>query len=519
MKRLIAGIACLVLLLCLSSGCQVIENTPSSTTDPSTDAETIETLTLAYNKEDTLNPFAAKTELNLQLATLLYETPVTLSDTFMPKEALLAVKTADPTHILATVRAGAKFSDGTAVTAADVKFSFEQAKASANYAALLSNFQSVTVKGNELTFTFATADNYADANLIFPVIKRSTATTDAGKAPVGSGPYVYNADTATLTANAHYSKQPTFSTVALKHLVSDAAVQQALENGSIHYAFNDLSGGDIPRTSKKDTAVDLTRLVFLGVNGNRPLTNSAVFRRGLSAALNRTAIAANSYAGRAKPATSPFHPNWDITKTQSATSATDDTKTAKLLINQAIQTPVATVATTSGTTTAATTAATTVATATTTAPTSGLRPLTLVYATGNTCRESAVKTIVASLADCGVTVTPTPLSYADYVARLQSGDFDLYLGEIQLSPNMNLSVFFRAGGTAAYGINTASAAASAYNAMRNASGTPEAFITAFGEEMPYIPLCWRQGIATYSKAFSSVTPSAFDPYDGISEWK
>lgn len=516
MKRLLAVITCLA-ILCVFSGCQEGGITPPSSTDPTADVGTIDTLTLAYNKEDTLNPFAAKTEINLQLATLLYETPVNLSAAFMPQNALLSVEMPDPTRVVATVRAGAKFSDGTAVTAEDVRFSFEQAKGSANFAALLSNFRAVTVKGGTLTFTLASADNYAAANLIFPVIKRTTATTDAGKAPVGSGPYTYHPDTATLTANPYYGKQPTFPTVALKHLISDAAVHQAVENGSIHYTFDDLSGGDIPRTAMKDTAVDLTRLVYLGVNGTRPLTNSATFRRGLSAAINRTAIAANSYTGRAKPATSPFHPLWGVTGTLSASAATDDTVLAKSLIKKAAETPIATPPVTAATTVTGTTTAPT--TAATSAPATGLRPLTLIYTAGNTCRESAVKTVVKALADCGVTVTPAPLSYAEYIARLQNGDFDLYLGEIQLSPNMNLSVFFRAGGAAAYGVNTASATATAYTALREGSGTPQAFITAFGEDMPYIPLCWRQGMAAYSKAFSSVTPSAFDPFNGISEWK
>lgn len=508
-KRFFAGLLVLV-LLCSACACRENDTPASSLSEhPLTQQDGLDSLTIAYNREDTLNPFAAKTKLNVQLSGLLYETPVMIDENFMPKEALLAVKMPDPSHIITTVRAGAKFSDGTAVTADDVRFSFEQAKSSENYAAFLSNITAVSVKGRELTFTLAKADTNATANLVFPVIKRTTATTDAGKAPIGSGPYAYDAEKAVLTANTHYGKSAVFATIGLKHMVNETAVLQALENGSIGYMYSDLSG-EIPRTLAKTSAVNLNRLTFLGVNGTKPLTADPAFRKALSAAINRTALAANSYTGRAIPATSPFHPKWQTASGVSIASANDNTALAKQLLADVLKNPVTAATATTATTTATTTVATTTAQ-------TALRPLSLVYVSGNTCRESAVKTLVSALADIGLTVTPTPLHYTDYIARLQSGDFDLYLGEIQLLPSMSLDVFLN-GGTASYGI-VAPKTVTAYNAYISSKGDMQAFVAAFSEEMPFIPLCWRQGLAAYSHAFSSVTPLAFDAYNGISEWK
>jgi NADPH-dependent 2,4-dienoyl-CoA reductase/sulfur reductase-like enzyme len=45
------------------------------------------------------------------------------------------------------------------------------------------------------------------------------------------------------------------------------------------------------------------------------------------------------------------------------------------------------------------------------------------------------------------------------------------------------------------------------------------FLTVFGEEMPYLPLCWRNGLAAYHRGLTTVTPSAYDPYGGLAEWK
>ncbi len=515
MKRFFAGLLVLI-LLCGLCACRENESDLSSLSENPSAVQTVDGFTVAYNREDTLNPFAAKTELNVQLSGLLYETPVTIGENFMPQEALSAVKMPDPSHIITTVRAGAKFSDGTAVTAEDVRFSFEQAKSSENYAALLANFASVTVKGRDVTFTLAKADINATANLVFPVVKRSTVTDKAGQAPIGSGPYVYDAEKAVLVANPYYTDIPTFATIGLKHLVSETEVLQSLENGSIRYMYTDLSG-EIPRTLAKTSAVDLNRLTFLGVNSARPLTADPIFRKALSTAINRTALAANSYTGRALPATSPFHPKWQAAAGISTAPANDNAALAKQLLAEVLKKPITTTAATTGATVTATTAATVSTTAATTAQTTALRNFSLVYVTGNTCREAAVKMLTAAFADIGITVTPVPLHYADYLARLQSGDFDLYLGEIQLLPSMSLDPFLN-GGAASYGIYAPKTAA-AYNAWIRSEGELQAFVAAFGEEMPFIPLCWRQGLAAYSKAFSSVTPLAFHPYNGISEWK
>ena len=505
MKRFLAGLLCLF-LVCSVCGCrQNDDENPALSNTPNTMQTNANTFTVAYNREDTLNPFAAKTALNLQLASLLYETPVVIGDDFMPKGNLLTVEMPDATHIVATLRKGAVFSDGTAVTAEDVRYSFEAAKQSANYQALVSNIATATVKGNTITFTLSTADIHATSNLIFPVLKRSTATEEVAKAPIGSGPYAYDSEKAVLTANTRYAATATFATIGLKHLVNETAVLQALENGSISYMYSDLSG-EIPRTLAKTIEVDLTRLTFLGVNGTRPLTADANFRKALSAAINRTALTANSYTGRAVAATSPFHPKWKVANGVSMISTGDNTALAKQLIAQVLKTPVTT---TVATTTAPTTTATTVTTAT-------LRELNLIYVTGNTCRESAVKMLVSAFEDVGVTVKPIALSYADYIARLQSGDFDLYLGEIQLLPSLSLNALL--SGAASYGVVAAKTNA-AYNAFVRGEGEMTAFISAFEQEMPFIPLCWRRGLAAYSQAFSSVTPSAFHPYDGISEWK
>lgn len=526
MKRILSLLSCLLLTLAFV-GCRAVTPSGSDTT-PTDNGDAVtapETLCLAYNREDTLDPFSAATQLNVCLSPLLYEPLLRPGADFSPTLVLAqSAEQTDSTRIAVTLRANAVFSDGSAVTGDDVVYSFNKAKASENYRVALSNVQAASTKRGVITFTLSSADPNGSYNLYFPIIKRSTDTGAASTAAVGSGAYVFQADRQTLTANPKNAAGATAQNKEIKllSLVSKDAVLQNLENGSIHYMFNDLSDGNIPRTSVKDTAVDLPQLVYLGVNSGRAALAAPAVRQALSAAVDRTALAASSYAGRALPATTPFHPKWRPAAGLSAFSAGSEAGKVNELLQTAQSVP------TTAETAATDTATTTVTTATTTAETAAADatgvagaasvkevPLTLLYASGNRCREALVKVLVQQLNQAGFQVTAQPAAYDDYKAQLAAGNFDLYIGEMRLTPSMNLFVFFRAGGAGAYGVNTAGEAAQSYAAYRAGEKTAAEFVADFSRDMPYIPLCYRQGMAAGHAALTYITPSAYSVYDGI----
>ena len=507
MKRILSLLSCLLLTLAFV-GCRAVTPSGSDTT-PTDNGDAVtapETLCLAYNREDTLDPFSAATQLNVCLSPLLYEPLLRPGTDFSPTLVLAQrAEQTDSTRIAVTLRANAVFSDGSAVTGDDVVYSFNKAKASENYRVALSNVQAASAKRGVITFTLSSADPNGSYNLYFPIIKRSTDTGAASTAAVGSGAYVFQADRQMLTANPKNAAGATAQNKEIKllSLVSKDAVLQNLENGSIHYMFNDLSDGNIPRTSAKDTAVDLPQLVYLGVNSGRAALAAPAVRQALSAAVDRTALAASSYAGRALPATTLFHPKWRPAAGLSAFSAGSEAGKVNELLQTAQSVP--------------TTAETAATDATGVAGAASVKevPLTLLYASGNRCREALVKVLVQQLNQAGFQVTAQPAAYDDYKAQLAAGNFDLYIGEMRLTPSMNLFVFFRAGGAGAYGVNTAGEAAQSYAAYRAGEKTAAEFVADFSRDMPYIPLCYRQGMAAGHAALTYITPSAYSVYDGI----
>ncbi len=446
---------------------------------------------VGYNKEDTLNPFTAKSEVNGQLSALLYDSLTVLGADFSPRLSLASkVDSPDATHLTATVKKGATFSDGSPVTAADVVASYKEAKQSAAYKLLLANVTNATAADGKVTFTLQAPDVNSKACLSFPIVKATTLTNEVGKAPVGSGMYKLKKAEGklSLVRNTHSSKKPRFSTVELHHLPNAERLYYGLTAGNITYYYDDLASGTIPQVTGATAAVDMNALVFLGVrSGHKALSQPAV-RGALSSMLDRTALAGGAYAGWATPTLWPFHPHWAEMGKIQLTAPARDLEGAMEALRQAGY-------------------------ATDKQP----LELELVYCSDQTARGVLAEQIRAQCEGIGVKITPVPLAYDAYIQRLKSGKFDLYLGEVRLAANMSLSPLFSGG--AAYGVNRKGQAVTAYGEYLSGQRELSAFLDAFAADMPFVPLFWRQGFAAYDRRLTVATPTGYNAYYGFEKWK
>lgn len=441
--------------------------------------------TLCYSSEDSLSPFAARTRSNLELASLLYQGLTALDAEWAPQPALASSVTVSGTTVTAVIRENAVFSDGSAVTAADAASSFELAKASDNYKVLLKNVAGAAAEKGAVVFTLSSPDPNAAACLSFPVIKSGTADS-----PVGSGPYVYKTGgEPSLEANPH-ADSSALPVIRLKDYPNGDATIRGLESGAISFYFDDLSSGDIPRTSSANINVPLNSLVFLGINSKKAGLSGSAVRGALSNAISRTNLAANAFAGRAQPASAPFSGQWKPAVELKGFDVNENIAVAVAQLEQAGYNN-----------------------------TDG-NPLSveLLVSEGNSFRTTAAELLQQQLAKAGVSVTVVSLPFAEYGERLKSGDFTLYLGEIRLPANMGLWPFFSVDGPASYGIDTGGSAAAAYGEYLAGGKTLQEFADIFTQDVPFIPLCWREGLAAYDRSLTGVTPTAFNAYYGIGGW-
>lgn len=503
-RRWAAVLACglaLSLSACSTLPQDTLPHNPSSVaSDVSQEPVSQGPFSISYSYEDTLDPYATKSRINLDLATLLFDSLTALDDGFVPQMRVAAsVTQTDPTHWTAVLREDAVYSDGTKVTAEDVAASFALAKSSDNYRETVANIQSAAAEEGRVVFTLASPDPNTAACLTFPILKGGTGTSEAGKAPVGGGLYVYNeGDPATLTANPNSGRELSIPTIQLQHLPNADAMMHGLDNGTISYYFSDLADGEIPRSGGATLQVPMNYLVFLGVNQSRDGLGNAAVRKALSDAVNRAGLCETAFSGWAQPASTPFHPGWEPVVEISGFSLGENLSEAVAQLEAA------------GYNTKSDPQN----------PSENTKELTveLLYSTGNDFRKAAAELLEQQLEKAGVQVTLVALEFEAYESRIRSGNFDLYLGEIRLTGDMNLRPLLASGGAAAYGGASSGAAAQAYAAYLSGEQTLEEFIGTFVQDIPYIPLCWRSGVAAYSRAISRVTPTAFDIYFGIESW-
>ena len=491
---------CLLLAVLLALSLGGCDDLPDVTDTPTEEPieETVEEsaeqrpFALAYSHDDTLNPFAAATEVNCQLTGLLYEGLTAPDEQFVPQKVLAAsLEQTAPTHLTVTLRKGAVFSDGSKVTADDVVTSFQQAKRSDRYRALLANVTAARTDGDGVIFTLKAADPNAAACLSFPIVKGDTLTTDPADGPLGSGLYKIKAadGEVRLVRNKKHGDTPPYATILLRHLPNTASRRHGLAGGEITYYFDDLSEGDASQASGASRTVDMNALVFMGVNGTSGKLKDAAVRRALSALLDRTVITRTAYAGRGVASASPLHPHWKTVADLVADSPRDVGGAVSLLDGAGV-----------------------------TAADGSRLELELIYSTQRADRALVADRIRTQLDEGGITVTLTPLSEAEYRSRLKKGTYDLYIGEIRLTADHSLRPLL-GGGSASYGISSSGAAAKAYRQYLSGDKTVEEFMTAFAEDMPYIPLCWRSGLAAYDRQLTALTPTGYDPYAGFAGWK
>ena len=436
MKRSIAILLCIV-LLALAVGCGK-NGKPNNDNGPQQSIYVGDGISLACNTADSFNPYKLKTGLNRLIASLLYDTLIVMDGSYSPVNVLASSITTQEKTCTVTIK-NTTFSDGSYVTAADVVYSFNLAKGSGYYAPRLEDIASATASsGSTVVFTSNKNDEYMANLLTFPIIKEGSDLLknedNVELPPIGSGRYKLNADLSGLIANAsHHTTPPTVKTVKLINTPDEEALSHAIEIGAVDMYYTDLSDCNILRMSGKRVNVGLNNLVYLGVNMNKTLLKNTNMRHGISAAINRERLCEDAYYTNAIVATGVYNPAWKTVKgiqTIQSTSKIDISIENFKKIGYNTKDNEGFFVNANG----------------------DIIELRLLVNRENAFRNNAANMIKTQLAAAGIKIKIESVPYNQYVARLKAGQFDLYLAEVNINDNMDLTNLLCSGGKAAYGI-------------------------------------------------------------------
>lgn len=491
MRLRLISIALIVVLCMALQGCRNNSETPEDvpgSEGTSTSAEFSGELFLPYTPSDSLNPYTAETKINRELSTLLYDSLIVLDENMQPQYRLAESVAVEGVNCVIKLKE-ATFSDGTNVTAEDVTSSIKAALASPyKYKDQLSNVASYNAADSKtVTITLHTPDAYFASMLDFPIYKMNTENlkNEDNKAlpPTGSGRYVYSSDggeVSLLARSGWIGGEVSVGKITLIDAPDSDALQHNIESSSISMYYTDLSDESVPGWSESLMKSPLTNMVFIGVNSSRQTLQSANMRKAISSAVNRQAIVEDAFYSYAEAATGLYHPYFYATKdAQHINTVSDDVVAAAefaaagyseknndgyfTLNGEAIK-------------------------------------LEVLVNSENSSRMYAAEAVKNSLRRAGVQAEVVSVSAEEYNARITSGNFDLYIGEVKLPKNFDMSAFFTDGAAASYGIDAASPTKAKYAEYKAGTASISDFIAVFESDMPIIPLVYRCGLLCYTSS-------------------
>ncbi len=423
------------------------------------------TLKLAYSKADLLDPFTSSMSANMQILGLIYDGLYKLDKSYNPIPVIAKSSILSGTTINVTLSSGV-FSDGSTITANDVVYSFEQARYSPSHSEKLKNFESAAVSAsNMLIFTLKSPDPYALSCLTFPIVKNGSV----GELPIGSGRYVpqKSGESIYLIVNTRKANfKPAIKTIMLVPVRDSSSIESSLEIGNTGFYYNDLSSGSYLRINAKTVDMGINNFIYLGFNSQSEIFSDAYIRQAVNLAVDRTEIATTAFQGHAREAYSPFNPDWFALASKDLVVSVNAEKAAELITQSELDIT--------------------------------SKEISLLFNKENQFKLETAEFIKGYLEKLGFKVKLKDYTAEYYVEAVTMGSYDIYIGEVRLSPNMDLSPLF--GGNAGYGINSECASGLRYSSFLSGGCELMDFINTFNEDLPFIPLCYRNAAASYTNS-------------------
>ena len=434
MKRLL----CILLACLLLTGC-VFVPTETEPTGETGETETHENninkqthevpkgFGLAYVPEYGFNPYSCTCITNRPIFSLVYESLFVLGSGFQPEPVLcerFAVSEAGTTYLI-TVCQGVTFSDGSPLTARDVAASLEAAKNSPYYGNRL--FQVYTIRAlDDRTLEINLHRPYENLPLLLdvPVVK---AGTENEERPMGSGPYAFSQEGLDLCLRRNRSwwqdnRAPVeYDRILLCPAKDPTAVRDSFEFGNTSLVCADLNAPNAVgyRCDYELWDCPTSIMQYLGFNLNAGVFSQRELRAAVTHLVDRETLIASVYKGFGEAAYLPCAPTSPLYDQDLAQNYTHDPKAfAEALASVRI-------------------------------PDEGA--VTLLVSSADPARQELAHRIADTMTEAGLKTEVTVVAQDVYRYRISTGQFDLYIGEVRLSSNFDLSEFFRTYGSLCYG--------------------------------------------------------------------
>ncbi len=493
--------AVLLAFLLLLTGCTEELNQPDEPS-PKPSASIVpvsapERFALPYYSEASLHPITGTTHANLVVGSLVYQGLFELDNTFTAHGVLCSEASVSEDGLTWTLTlCDAIFSDGSPVTADDVVTSLELARTSTLYAARLSAVHRVAANEDGTVSIVLAQPNSLLPNLLdIPIIHDN----GDGSMPLGTGPYTFVEDDGPLRLSRWKSAPDTApDEIALEPIQSADELIYAFDAGNISLVLSDMTGTNALGYSSgyEVFRYPTTTMLYVGFQTASGPCQDPLIRQAVSRSFDRETVTGSLLAGYGAATCLPFSPYSALYDAAYEAPLAYDPVAEELLEQAGYY------AGEDGRLYRSRSAL----------------ALTFVVNTDNTFKLAVAEYLAAQLTELGISVDLQKLSWEDYVTALEKGQFDLYLAEVALTADFDLSPLLTQDGPLNYG-GYAEEETEELLALLCAAGEGDlplaaaAFLERFCADLPLAPLCFKDyAVLTQWGSISGLTPTRQNPF-------
>jgi peptide/nickel transport system substrate-binding protein len=460
------------------------------------------TLRLSMRPPKTLNPLLNTDPTVAMVLGLIFEPLAVLDEELRVTGHLAQLDfSLDYTSVLVTIPSHAIWSDGLPVNADDLIFSVNTLRAApenAVYRTRADNIASITRENDRTVRIFFTeATPAAGYSLLFPIIPRHYYLLETNPAsrrnlsPLGNGPYMFEhlipMQSLSMVRNVH-----SFRTVAeiervLVLFLPDATIDlYAFDRGLVDAVRLPMPEWARNSFTKEITGHNFTAMYFefIGFNYERAIFNQTEVRQGIAQVFDINDAIETLYLHHAVRAATPVHPSaWFADSRVSGFSY--NRLRARVLLRDVPRAP-------------------------------DTPPWVIIVSENSPERTAIARRLAAALEELDIKTQVLPLSEADFNERLQQGEYDLFIGWVQMCFTPAYSFLFPWDGVLE-GMFTTTRAAATESAFLHAHSQ---FQHAFAERVPVLGLAFRHSsLLMGGRIDAPAPPSPTNLFLHVNQWQ
>ena len=329
-----------------------------------------------------------------------------------------------------------------------------------------------------LTVTLDTAYENFSLMLDVPIVSAATVQSST---PLGTGPYYLDGEVLRRSSRWWQTQAPavTAETIELQAAKTPNDIRDNFEFGSTDLVYCDPNSPAAVgyRCDYEAWEAPAPILHYVGFNLYSGWFTNVALRRAFTYGVDREAMTSAVYNGFAQAATLPCSPASDLYDAQLAAQYAYSATAFQAAIHNAG------------------------------VPTSETDCPVLLVCSDDPARVRAAEYLSSSMQENGFFLKVRSLGREAYVAALQAGNYDAYLGEVRLTANFDLSEFFRTGGALSYGaVADTSLAGLCTQALGN-SGSYADLCARLLDTVPFCPIVFKSYEVCVSRgAIASISP-------------